>query len=77
MGLLSVLKGALPALPSTVRLVRVRSDSAAYVHELLNWCRKEVEGKPRIEFATSANMTEELRAAIQAFPKRLGSLFAN
>lgn len=66
MGLLEVLKDALSALPQTVRLVRVRSDSAAYVHELLNWCRKEIPGRPRIEFAISADITEELRAAIQA-----------
>ena len=69
MGLLPVLKDALSALPSTVGLVRVRSDSAAYVHELLNWCRKEIEGRARIEFAISADMREELKAAIQALPE--------
>ncbi len=63
--LLRMLKEAISALPPAVRLVRVRSDSAAYVHKLLNWCRKEVPGRPRIEFAISADMTEELRAAIQ------------
>jgi len=67
--LLRVLKEAIAALPPTIRLVRVRSDSAAYVHELLDWCRKEVPGRPRIEFAISADMTEELRAAIQALPE--------
>lgn len=69
MGLLPVLKDALSALPSTIRLIRVRSDSAAYVHELLNWCRKEVPGRPHIEFAISAEMRDELRAAIQALPE--------
>jgi hypothetical protein len=69
MDLLSVLKEAIGALPRTVRLVRVRSDSAAYVHELLDWCRKKVPGRPRIEFAISADMTEELRAPIQALPE--------
>jgi hypothetical protein len=69
MGLLPVLKDALSALPSSVRLIRVRSDSAAYVHELLNWCRKEVAGRPRIEFAISAEMREELRVAIQGLPE--------
>ena len=69
MDLLAVLKEAISALPPTVRLVRFRSDSAAYVHELLDWCRKEVPGRPRIEFAISADMTEELRAAIQALPE--------
>jgi hypothetical protein len=69
MDLLRVLKDAIAALPPTVRLVRVRSDFAAYVHELLNWCRKEKPGRPRIEFAISADMTEELKAAIQALPE--------
>lgn len=67
--LLQVLKEAIAALPPGIRLVRVRSDSAAYVHELLDWCRKEVPGRPRIEFAISADMTEELRAVIQALPE--------
>ena len=33
------------------RLIRFRSDAAAYVHELLDWCREEVAGRPRVEFA--------------------------
>jgi hypothetical protein len=70
MDLLSVLQETISALPPTVRLVRVRSDSAAYVHEVLDWCRKEIPGRPRIEFAISADMTEELRAAIQALPEK-------
>jgi hypothetical protein len=69
MDLLPVLKKAISALPLTVRLVRVRSDSAAYVHEFLDWCRKEIPGRPRVEFAISADMTEELRRAIQALPE--------
>ena len=68
-GLLRVLKGAMAALPPTIRLVRVRSDSAAYVHAFLNWCRREIPGRPRIEFAISADMTEELRTAIQTLPE--------
>src|SRR5512136_122918 len=64
--LLRVLKGTMAALPPTVRLVRVRSDSAAYVHELLDWCRREIPGRPRIEFAISAEMSERLKAAIEA-----------
>ncbi len=67
--LLAVLKEAISALPKTVRLIRVRSDSAAYVHEFLDWCRKEVAGRPRIEFAISADMTEELRTAVEALPE--------
>ncbi|HSB07525.1 MAG TPA: IS1380 family transposase [Thermodesulfobacteriota bacterium] len=68
-GLLPVLKDAVSALPSSIRLIRVRSDTAAYVHEVLNWCRKEVPGRPRIEYAISADMRDELRAAIQALPE--------
>lgn len=68
-GLLPVLKDAVSALPSSIRLIRVRSDSAAYVHEVLNWCRKEVPGRARIEYAISADMREELRVAIQALPE--------
>jgi hypothetical protein len=64
-----VLQKALGALPPTVRLVRFRSDSAGYVHELLDWCREEIPGRPRIEFAISADMTPDLRAAIQKLPE--------
>jgi DDE family transposase len=69
MDLLAVFKEAIGALPKTVRLVRVRSDSAAYVHEFLDWCRQEVPGRPRIEFAISADMTQQLRAAVEALPE--------
>jgi hypothetical protein len=66
MALLPVLQEAILALPETVRLVRFRSDSAAYVHELLDWCRKEIPGRPRIEFAISAEMSDRLKAVIEA-----------
>ncbi len=69
MDLLPVLKEAIAALPKSVRLVRVRSDSAAYGHELLDWCRAEIPGRPRIEFAISVPMTQELKAAIQSLPE--------
>ena len=69
MDLLRVAKDAISALPPTVRLVRFRSDSAAYVHEFLDWCRQEIPGRPRIEFAISAEMTEELRRAIESLPE--------
>lgn len=69
MDVLPVLKEAISALPPTIRLVRVRSDSAAYVHEVLDWCRKEIPGRPRMEFAISADVTEEVRTVIQAVPE--------
>jgi len=69
MGLLEVLQKTLQALPASVRQIRLRADAAAYVHELLDWCRQEVRGRPRVEFAISADMTEELRAVIRAVPE--------
>ncbi len=68
-GLLPVLQAAIRALPASVRSIRLRSDAAAYTHELLDWCREEVCGRPRVEFAVSAKVTEDLRAAIQSIPK--------
>jgi hypothetical protein len=70
MGLLPVLQAAIRALPASVRSIRLRSDAAAYTHELLDWCREEVDGRPRVEFAVSAKVTEDLRAAIQSLAER-------
>jgi hypothetical protein len=69
MELLPVLQKAIRALPPSVRRIRFRSDAAAYHHELLDWCREEVQGKPRVEFAVSAMVSEELRSATQALPE--------
>lgn len=69
MDLLLVLKEAIATLPKSVRLVRVRSDSAAYGHELLDWCRAKIPGRPRIEFVISVPMTEELKATVEALPE--------
>jgi hypothetical protein len=66
MALLPVLQEAISALPKTVRLVRFRSDSGAYVHDLLDWCRKEIPGRLRIEFAISVEMSDRLKATIEA-----------
>ena len=63
-GLLPLLQAAVRALPASVRSIRLRSDAAAYTHELLDWRREEVHGRPRVEFAVSAKVTEDLRAAI-------------
>jgi hypothetical protein len=67
--LLEVLQKAVGVLPPSVRLIRVRSDSAAYVHELLDWCREEKKARSSIEFAISADVSEELRAAIREVPE--------
>ena len=44
MDLIPVFNEAISALPPMVRLVRIRSDGVAYVHEFLHWCRKEIPG---------------------------------
>ena len=61
---LRVLRRAVEALPQGVEKIYLRADSAAYEHELLNWCRDEAG----ITFAISADMSQELRRAIEALP---------
>lgn len=67
-GVLGVLKKAVATLPEGMESICVRSDSAAYTHDVLNWCRDEVEGRAPITFAISADMSKELRGQIQALP---------
>jgi hypothetical protein len=63
---LRVMKSCLAGLPQTVKKVFLRSDSAAYQQELLLYCG---EGKDArfgvIEFAVSADVTEEFRTAVR------------
>lgn len=68
-GLLGVVQEAIRALPKGIEQIYVRSDSAGYTHELLNWLRADVEGRAPVIFGISADMTPELRAAIE----RLGA----
>jgi hypothetical protein len=67
---LRVMKDCLRQLPSTVKKVSLRSDTAGYQEELLLYCG---EGKdPRfdvIEFAIGADVTEAFRAAVLATPE--------
>jgi hypothetical protein len=67
---LRVLKESLLHLPSGVKKVALRSDTAGYQEELLLYCG---EGKdPRfgvIEFAIGADVTEAFRAAVLATPE--------
>jgi hypothetical protein len=69
-GLLEVVKEAVATLPKGLARVYVRSDSAGYTHDLLNWCRADVEGRPPITFGISADMSVELRAAIERLDER-------
>lgn len=61
---LRVLKRAVEALPEGVERISFRADTAAYDHDVLNWCRDE----SKITFGISADMTVELRKAIEALP---------
>jgi hypothetical protein len=65
---LSVVRRGFGALPQTVEEYAFRGDSACYEHDLLNWLRNpKREGGPQgsITFAISADMTRELRQAIE------------
>jgi len=65
-GVLPVLKRAIEALPAAVERLYVRSDSAAYQHEVMDWCEEDIQGRPPVIFAISADMTPQLRAAIES-----------
>lgn len=67
-GLLGLLQKAVSALPQGIERIYVRSDSAGYEHELMNWCRAEKPGRAPIIFAISAKMSEELRRQIERLP---------
>ena len=60
-----VLEEAISNLPDGVETIRVRSDSAAYNHDVMEYCRNNKHG-----FAISADMSPELRAEIQRVPER-------
>lgn len=61
----------LSALPETVKEIFLRSDSALYDHEVIEFCKDGVaNGTGReILFAISADMTEELRAKAVTVPE--------
>ena len=64
MGNLPFVQAALGKLPEGISKVRVRADSALYDHRLLRYLDREGH-----EFAISADMSRELRAAIVALPQ--------
>jgi hypothetical protein len=62
---LRVFKEALECLPEGVRRVRLRSDTAAYQHNLLRYCEMaENERFGRIEFAIGCDVTREFKKAV-------------
>jgi Transposase DDE domain group 1 len=64
---LRVLTDALAVLPLSVKVVRVRSDTAGYEHKLLGWL-DQADNKRfgRIEFAISCDVSREFKAAVGA-----------
>jgi hypothetical protein len=67
---LRVLKESLRHLPSSVKKVALRSDTAGYQEELLLYCGEAKD--PRfgvIEFAIGADVTEAFRSAVLATPE--------
>lgn len=63
-GNVRVLENALRALPASVQQIRLRADSALYEQSVLRLCHER-----GIEYAISADMSPELRAAIAALPE--------
>lgn len=64
--LLRVLKEALDCLPEGVVKVRVRLDSAGYLHDLMRYCEMAENSRfGRIEFAISCDVTREFKAAVE------------
>ena len=62
---LRVLDKALSCLPEGVETVRLRSDSAAYQHDLLKYCELgKNERFGRIEFAIGCEVNEEFKRAV-------------
>ena len=67
---LRVLQEALGSLPSRVRTVRLRSDTAGYQHDLMKYCDlKDNKRFGRIEFAIGADVTQEFRKAVLEVPE--------
>ena len=61
-----VLDDALKQLPDSVKTVQVRSDSAGYQHEYLEYMESGKSRFGRIEFAVSADVTKSFRAEVLA-----------
>lgn len=62
---LRVLKEALSYLPSEIKKVRLRSDTAGYQHDLLRYCDEDNNKRfGQIEFAIGCDVTQEFRKAV-------------
>ncbi len=68
---LRVLKEALSCLPSGIKKVRLRSDTAGYQHELLQYCDEENNKRfGRIEFAIGCDVIKAFRKAVEEIPEK-------
>ncbi len=67
--LLRVFKETLDGLPQGVKKVRLRSDGAGYVHDLLAYCDKGAHPRfGRVEFAISCPVTEAFKREVSLVP---------
>jgi hypothetical protein len=65
-GNVRVLQQAVANLPQGITEIRLRADSALYETEVLRWCEEE---DPKIAYAISADMSEQLKAEIRRLPE--------
>jgi post-segregation antitoxin (ccd killing protein) len=63
-GNVRVLEQAVANLPQRVTQIRVRGDSALYETNVLRWCEQQ-----KIEYAISADLSEQLKAEIRRLPE--------
>ncbi|MFQ5621673.1 MAG: IS1380 family transposase [Candidatus Nanoarchaeia archaeon] len=69
-GQLRVLQEALNSLPSGIKNVMLRSDTAGYQHDLLRYCANgKNERFGTIEFAIGCNVTPEFKKAVAEIPE--------
>jgi len=67
---LRVFKEAIDCLPNGVKVVRLRSDTAGYQHDLLKYCAGgKNERFGAIEFGISCNVTKEFKKAVRQVKK--------
>ena len=67
---LRVFQEALRYLPSQVKRVRTRSDTAGYQHEFLRYCEQGEDPRfGRIEFAVSCDVTPAFKQAVSEVPE--------
>ncbi len=67
---LRLLSEALELLPDSVEEVWLRSDTAAYQHDLLRYCERGVNERfGRIKFAIGCNVTSEFKSAVSEVPQ--------